>query len=199
MDWKIYKLKPANDRNTCTRGKTMPDYDRQPLLEHSLQVLIGLPMSIARNAADMKVFHFGEIQPHPSGTGTVGLYALHIQCPWRLVSRDTVYTGTSDRLIGPADGKEVDNGDPRSGSLQDVKLASLLGGYDEKTRSFLNTSEQLIVTSVNVDSFGGADLLLSGDYRLQIFPDGSCEEDWRLVEMKGRHLVIEGGRLRIDD
>lgn len=177
----------------------MPGNDKQGSLERCLQVLVGLPLSLARNAADMKVFHFGEIQPHPSGKGTVGLYALHIQCPWRLVSRDTIYTGTSDRLIGPADGKEVDDGDPRSGSLQDVKLASLLGGYDEKTRSFLNTSEQLIVTSVNVDSFGGANLLLSGDYRLQIFPDGSCEEDWRFVELEGRHLVIEGGRLRIDD
>ncbi|MCQ1769359.1 hypothetical protein NOJ28_27925 [Neorhizobium galegae] len=199
MDWKIHKLKPANDRNSRARRKTMPGYDRQPPLEHSLQVLVGLRMSIARNAADMKVFHFGKIQPHPSGTGTVGLYVLHIRCPWRLVSRDTVYTGTSDRLVGPADGKEVDDGNPRSGSLQDVKFASLLGGDDEITRSFLNTSEQLIVTSVNVDSCGGADLLLSGDYRLQIFPDGSCEEDWRFVEMRGRHLVIKGGRLRIDD
>lgn len=46
---------------------------------------------------------------------------------------------------------------------------------------------------------GGADLLLSGDYRLQIFPDGSLEEDWRFVELQGRHIVIEGGRVRIDE
>jgi hypothetical protein len=53
--------------------------------------------------------------------------------------------------------------------------------------------------AANADNFGGADLLLSGNCRLQIFPDGSLEEDWRFVELQGRHIVIEGGRVRIDE
>ena len=76
----------------------MPHNHSQIRLESCLQVLVGLPLSIARNATDMKIFHFGEIQPHPSGRGTVGPYALHIQCPWRLVSKDTVFTVFSGNL-----------------------------------------------------------------------------------------------------
>ncbi|EHH05405.1 hypothetical protein ATCR1_14781 [Agrobacterium tumefaciens CCNWGS0286] len=177
----------------------MPDNDSQILLESCLQVLVGLPLSIARNAADMKIFHFGGIQPHPSGRGTVGPYALHIQCPWRLVAKETVFTGTSDRFVGPAEGTEVNDDDPRSGNLQLIRIASLLKGYDETTKSFVNTAEQLVVIAAYADNLGGADLLLSGDYRLQIFPDGSLEEDWRFVELQGRHIVIEGGRVRIDE
>jgi hypothetical protein len=47
-----------------------------------LQPLVGLELSIARRAADMRVFHFGRIRKVEKGT--VGDYALHIQCPWRL-------------------------------------------------------------------------------------------------------------------
>jgi hypothetical protein len=177
----------------------MPHNHSQIRLESCLQVLVGLPLSIARNAADMKILHFGEIQPHPSGRGTVGPYALHIHCPWRLVSKDTVFTGTSDRFVGPVEGTEVDDHDPRSGNLQLIRIASLLKGYDETTKSFVNTAEQLVVIAAYADNLGGADLLLSGDYRLQIFPDGSLEEDWRFVELQGRHIVIEGGRVRIDE
>jgi len=42
-----------------------------------LQPLIGLELSIARRAADMRVFHFGRIRKVEKGT--VGDYALHIQ------------------------------------------------------------------------------------------------------------------------
>ncbi|OWO94678.1 hypothetical protein B5E41_13115 [Rhizobium esperanzae] len=173
--------------------------DNRACLESCLQVLVGLPLSIARNAVDMKIFHFGAIRPHPSGKGTVGAYALHLQCPWRLVAKNMVVTGTLDRFVKPAEGGEIDDDDPRTGNLQLIKIASLLKGYDEATNSFVNATEQLVVISVNADNYGGADLLLSGDYRLQIFPDGSLEESWRLVELQGRHVVIEGGHVRIDE
>jgi hypothetical protein len=49
----------------------------------AFDVLIGLRLAIVRRAADMLVVHFGDIRPHPSGEGTIGDYALHVQCPWR--------------------------------------------------------------------------------------------------------------------
>src|SRR5436305_330179 len=58
-------------------------------------------LSIARNAGAMKVFHFSEPRPHPSG-GTMGLYALHVQCPWRIVDQNRVVTGSADYWY-PAD------------------------------------------------------------------------------------------------
>lgn len=89
----------------------MAENDNQTRLENYLQVLVGLPLSIARNAADMKVFHFGTIRPHPSGRGTVGAYALHVQCPWRFVDEKTVSTGTSDRFVEPAEGTSTNDDD----------------------------------------------------------------------------------------
>jgi hypothetical protein len=162
-----------------------------------LQVLVGSPLSIARNALDMMIFHFGAISPHPSGTGTVGTYTLHIQCPWRLTAGSKVYTGTSDRFLGPAEATEV-NDDPKSGNLQLVRMGALLKGYDGATKSFVNATDQLVVLEVNVDAFGGADLVLSGGYHLEIFPDGSLEEEWRFVEVQGRHVVVQAGEVRID-
>lgn len=176
-----------------------PVNDNKALLQDGLQVLVGLPLSIIRNAADMKVLHFGTIRPHRSGRGTVGQYALHIQCPWRIVSETVVITGTSDRFIEPREGAEVNEDDAQSGSLQSIRIAALLNGFDEATKSFVNATKQLVVMKANSDIYGGADLLLSGGYRLQIFPDGSLEEDWRFIEEEGRHFVIEGGHVRIDE
>src|ERR1700753_129595 len=102
----------------------MSENDNQTRLESCLQVLLGLPLSIVRNAADMKVFHFGTIRPHPSGRGTVGAYALHLQCPWRIVAEKTIVTGTSDRFVEPAEGTEINDDDPKSGNLQLIKIAS---------------------------------------------------------------------------
>ncbi len=188
---------PNSSKISVNDVTVMPDHDSHSGLEGRLQVLIGLPLSIARNAAGMTVFHFGEIQPHPSGRGTVGAYAFHIQCPWRLLAKDRVFTGTSDRFPGPFEGAEVDDDDPKGGNLQHTRIASLLKAYDEATKSYVNTSGKLVVIAAYADDFGGADLLLSGDYRLQIFPDGSLEEDWRFIELQGHHVVIEGGRMRI--
>ena len=168
--------------------------NNQTRLESCLQVLVGLPLSIVRDAADMRVFHFGKVVPHPSGRGTVGAYALHVQCPWRIVDDKIVVTGASDRFVEPMDDTEVHE-DPRSGNLQRIKIESLLKGYDAETKSFVNVTEQLVVISVKTDNYGGADLQLSGGYRLQMFPDGSHDENWRFFALEGRHVVIGGGQV----
>nr|WP_172690941.1 hypothetical protein [Agrobacterium tomkonis]ASK47364.1 hypothetical protein [Agrobacterium tomkonis] len=177
----------------------MPENNNQVRLESCLQVLVGLPLSIARDVAGMKVFHFGKVVSHPSGRGTVGSYALHVQCPWRFVDEKTIVTGTSDRFVEPTEGAELNDDDPKSGNLQLIKIASLLKGYDAETKSFVNATKQLVVIAINTDNYGGADLWLSGGYRLQIFPDGSLGEDWRFVELQGRHVVIEGGQIQFDE
>lgn len=176
---------------------TRPDV--RSLLQDSLAVLVGLQLSIARNAADMKVFHFGTIRPHASSSGTVGSHALHIQCAWRIVSENAVITGSADRFSPRGEEVEVDDEDPQSGNLQQVRIGALLKGYDSATRSHINATDLLVVMSVTSDPFGGADLLLSGGYRLQIFPNCSQDEDWRIIEVGGRHVVVEGGKVTADE
>jgi hypothetical protein len=69
----------------------------------AFDVLIGLRLGIVRRAADMVVVHFGDIRPHPSGDGTIGDYALHVQCPWRFDGPLGTVTGRdADHLVFPA-------------------------------------------------------------------------------------------------
>jgi hypothetical protein len=128
----------------------------------------------------MKNFQFGRIRSHPSGKGTVGDLALHVQCPWRLVTTTGILTGSADYYEPAVEGEEVDLNDRESGNLQRKNLRELFQSYDAETRSLVNNSDSLIVTSLDADRFGGFDLELSGGVHLQVFPDGARGENWRL-------------------
>jgi len=149
----------------------------------------------------MRGFHFGRVTLEESGDRSSGEFALHIQCPWRVEGPVGIVTGRTD-LWEPAESSEYidwDSWDYESNpNLQDRRIGELLGGYDPKTRSFVNDTEYLVVEQVEADDFGGAPVSLSGGYRLVIFPSGSAGEDWRLLQplSKQRHFVVSGGAVK---
>jgi len=144
----------------------------------------------------MKNLQFGSVSPHPSGKGTIGQFALHIQCSWRIVTSEGILTGSADYYESAELGTEVDANDRQKGNLQRKRLSDLLRSYDASTHSWVNSTGQLIVQCVVVDDFGGFELELSGGFRLQVFPDGSRAEDWRFFAPGSEegHVVISGGR-----
>lgn len=161
-----------------------------------LRPLVGLRLAIARRAGSMRVFHFGPVRQLERGS--IGEYALHIQCPWRIETRDSIVTGQEDLwepFVVP-DGFDWDAWTYETGdSLQDHRLASLLGGHDARTKSHVNNGELLVVESVEADDHGSASLALTGGFCLRIFPAGSRGEEWRLFrpsEGTG-HFVVSGG------
>jgi len=160
----------------------------------NLRPLAGLPLTIARRAADIRGFHFGEMRPIPSGNK--GAYVLHIQCAWRLEHGDGIYTASSDLWEPSSDCIDDEHWTYEKGNQQDERLAKLLGGKDAKTKSSLNTSGLLVVEAAVGTPFAGISMDLSGGYRLVVFPDHSTEESWRLLgyEMED-HLVITGGAI----
>lgn len=166
--------------------------DTKAQIVHSLSRLISLQLTIARDAADMKNFGFGVVRPHSSGKGTVGEYALHIQCPWRLVQGESIITGSEDYYEPTETEKDVDLEDWRAGNLQRKRLGEVLRSYDDTTESWINGTHELVVESVAADDFGGFELTLSGGFRLQIVPSGSCGEYWRVFAPgdEGPHLVM---------
>jgi hypothetical protein len=85
----------------------------------------------------------------------------------------------------------------KKNNLQEKRLKELLGGYDEKTLSVVNTTDSLVVEDVQPDAYGGAVLRLSGGYRLVLFPAGSRCEDWRMFRPQSDepHFVVAGGRV----
>ncbi len=163
-------------------------------ITNHLNVLLGLQLSIARRAASMRNFQFGAIHQMPRGS--VGQYALHIQCPWRLESPAGVVTGFSDLWQPAAEAPDMDwdtwDYDTHD-NRQDLQLRHLLGGYDERTHSLVNHTGLLVVEAVTADSYGGAVIHLSGNYRLVLVPTGSRGEHWRLFQPQSDapHLVCE--------
>lgn len=175
----------------------MTDIRKQ--VTEQLSQLIGLKLSIARRAADMRGFHFGRLTLRPDGKGSVGEFALHIQCPWRIDGPDGIVTGDGDLWDSAEPDEEVDWDTwhyDENENLQDWQIAALLGGYDPSTRSFTNDTGFLVVEGVEADDFGGATVTLSGGYRLSIFPSGGVGEDWRLFRPSApSHFVVRGGRI----
>jgi hypothetical protein len=166
-----------------------------------LKPLVGLKLSIARRAADMRIFHFGPIRTVENGT--VGDYALHIQCPWRIEGPQGIVTGRWDLWEFAEDSGNIDWGTwdyAKDENLQDRLVGLFLGNYDPQTRSYINESDGLVVEAVSGDRYGGATIALSGGYRLVLFPTGTKSEDWRLFrpETKEPRLVIAGGRIGED-
>ena len=163
----------------------------QTEIESSLRPLIGLKLSIARCAADLRNFQFGDIRP--ADPGTVGEYALHIQCPWRIDGPAGIVTGRTDLWKLPSGEYPPDDWEPRHGNnLQDERIGRLLGGEDLATGAHVNHTDLLVVERVWASDFGDVILSLSGDYRLVIFPSGSCGEAWRIFRHGGHpHFVVD--------
>ena len=166
-----------------------------------LKPLVGLRLSAARRAADMRNFHFGRMRVVERGT--VGNYALHVQCPWRIEGPLGIVTGRSD-LWEPSQPDQVIDPDSwdydEDENLQDFQIRSWLGGYDAVTRSDVNEDDRFVVEAVHADDYGGISLRLSGGYRLVLFPDCTRGEDWRIFRpgTGERHFVVAGGRVETD-
>jgi len=171
--------------------------DTKAQIARSLSKLVSLRLAIARDAGNMKNFQFGVIRPHPAGKGTVGEYALHIQCPWRLLHEGDIVTGSADYYEPAEMDDEVDLQDGQAGNLQRKRLGETLRSYDAATSSWINGTGELVVESIVVDDFGGFEISLSGKFRLQVFPSGSRGEYWRLFApgSEDEHLVIDGGQI----
>lgn len=168
-----------NSKRTVTRQQAIAALSR----------IVGLPLSAARRAADMRTFQFGKLRPVERGT--VGDFALHVQCPWRIEGPEGIVTGHSDLWeSAESDAPFDENWDyEKSPNLQDAQLAEWMA------------QTQLLVESVDADEFGGAAISLGHGFVLRLFPAGARGEDWRLFRPKtdAPHLVISGGKVEGDD
>jgi hypothetical protein len=157
----------------------------------AFDVLIGLRLSIVRRAADMLVLHFGDIRPHSSGEGTVGAYALHVQCPWRFDGPSGTVTGRDDLWVYAGPGERPENWSYDDGlSLQDKSFAGLFV-RDEDTRSWVNNSDRFTVIAAQQTNRGDVKLDLANEFAILLFPATCTSEAWRLFAPDSdRHLVF---------
>jgi hypothetical protein len=159
---------------------------------NAFDVLIGLRLSIVRRAADMLVLHFGDIRPHVSGEGTVGAYALHVQCPWRFDGPRATVTGRDDLWQYAGPGKRPLNWSYEDGlSVQDQRWGTMFV-RDESTRSWVNERDRFVVHRTEQTKRGDIKLELSDGYAILLFPASYRSEAWRLFAPggDGKHLVF---------
>ena len=153
----------------------------------ALSQIVGLPLTAARRAADMRTFQFGTLRP--VDRGLVGDFALHVQCPWRIEGPDGIVTGRLDLWEPVEDNTTFDENwsYERSPNLQDARMERWLADND----GFLG------VTGVDADELGGAVISFDRGFVLRIFPAGTRGEDWRLFRPRTdtAPLVIRGGRV----
>jgi hypothetical protein len=157
--------------------------------------LIGLEWSIARLAANMNVFGFGPIREIETrrGKGTIGTLALHVQCPWRVIGTSGIATGKSDRYTWDGPDIEPEDWSYEDGqSLQTAKLDALLGPRQRDDRAYFYNSGLIIEASAVDPSTGDLIVQFGRGLALQVFPDGTAHEQWRLLDpgTESPHLVF---------
>ncbi len=155
----------------------------------ALSQIVGLPLTAARRAADMRTFQFGKLRP--VDRGSVGDFALHVQCPWRIEGPKGIVTGRMDLWEPVEDNAPFDeNWDyEQSPNLQDARLEAWLA----------QNKLSLVVKSVDADEFGGASVSFDHGFLLRLFPAGTRGEDWRLFQptTDASHLVVSGGAVEL--
>ena len=167
-----------------------PPSTRQQVIA-ALSQIVGLPLTAARRAADMRTFQFGKLRS--VGRGSTGDFALHVQCPWRIEAPQGIVTGRLDLWWPVQENAPFDeNWDyEKSPNLQDAQLAQWLA----------QNGPSLVVKTVEADECGGAAISLGLDFVLRLFPAGTRGEDWRLLPPKTDtpHFVVTGGAVEPDD
>jgi hypothetical protein len=158
--------------------------------ERALTPLIGLQLRAGHRAADMQMFHLGNltsVKSHRGELREVGEYALHLQCAWRICGPEGIVVGSGDLYHPKGDSEDI----PAEFDWQKENRR------DERLTALLTTSAEmpLRVERVSADEVGGFTLDLSQGFRLEAFPAySSSDEYWRLFRPGdlNTHFVVTG-------
>jgi hypothetical protein len=161
-------------------------------VEKALSLLEGKRLWTCRRAADMATFQFGKssvVKDFYGKPTEVGEYALHVQCPWRIIQGDQIVVGSGD-LYYPAQSSDhelppADFNWDRDPNRRDEILRALFGAGEG----------DFIVRKIEVGNSGSFRLIFDSDKLLEVFPDDSLpHEHWRLLSptMDQPHFVLTG-------
>ena len=167
---------------------------REDRITEALSALVGLPMWRATRALNMEMFTFGERRKRLNQQEEeieVGEYALHVQCPWRIVGPHLIAIGSEDRNYPEDEKSDWNDFDPDADrTLCEARMAAWL---HEHARAPLK------VERVEADRTGGFRLFLERGFVLEAFPANTLRgeefEHWRLFQSSQKdHFVVTGRR-----
>lgn len=163
-------------------------------VEDALRVLVGERLWAFGRAHTLWWLHFGERREVPEvrrgevvGSKTVGAYALHLTCAWRVVGGAANYVGSGDLYLAAGEDPYRDWGTfdwARQGANRADDLVGRLLAKSEP--------EGLLVESVEVGQAGAFRLVLGEGFMLDVLPNRSVGEYWRLLRPGHRedHFVV---------
>ena len=156
-------------------------------IQEALEPVVGLPLRCIGRAANMLWLHFGEmreVKVRSGGRKSVGDWAIHVQCPWRISRLGRIVIAYHDFYKSP-DGDALDDLDTSGRSRFDSMAARLCTEFE-------TTSP--VVGSVAPDDVGGFSVRFSRNYRLDVFPAASDDssEHWRVFQTgaTSKHFVF---------
>ena len=137
-----------------------------------MQALVGLALWASGRAGNMQWFQFGGRIPRTNRHGEareVGTYAVHVQCPWRVLDGDVVVVGSGDLDFDPSGQLPTAGDATKHPTLLDVRMKQLL-------------SKDLRLASVDVSRLAAVRLFFSSTQVLELVPIESVPlEQWRLL------------------
>ena len=162
-------------------------------IEQAAGVLVGQPLLWFGRAADMAMIHFGVERTYVRNgkPRTVGDWALHIQCPWRIIRDGEILVGYSDMRVPPV-GIDPEVFDPDESRTR----------RDDLTDAFeVHGRQAHLVTMISATTTADLRLELADGCRLEVLPDfASSEADayeyWRLFQHGPDmpHFVVSAGQ-----
>ena len=154
--------------------------------------MMGKEVSAIGRAADMLCMSFGKVVRKNIRGDSLSEFEIHVQCSWSLVnSENTIVVAKRDIFLPPTDV-------PWSPSFNwDVKGGNL---FDEIISSQIMHFSDYHIEALRISKTNHMTIRLGKGIHLEVFPDSSCEENWRIVqrEIQSVHLVCKGTQLAFE-
>jgi hypothetical protein len=164
----------------------------QSRVMRALSTLMELELWGARRTLDLECFHFGlrnTVRDRNWNEVDVGTFALHVQCPWRIVGPEGMVVGSQDRRYPPDESADWGDFDSDGRSLCEARIEAWLKAH---------AASPLRVARVDADHVGGFRIFLQEGFVLEAFPAdslrGDYSERWRLFQPSTdeAHFVVAG-------
>lgn len=145
--------------------------------------LIGKRIVKIGRAADMLWMHFGVLKSYIDYKGREiekGQFAIHVQCPWRILYESDVILGKADMEL---------YGEIEAASAHAV---TGLSQFDELKDNVLEEYLSAPVELISISQTGTLVIQLTNGCTFETFPDSVCHQEfWRFINSEdGRHTVV---------
>lgn len=141
-----------------------------------LSKIIEMPIFSIGRASNMLWTGFGVprvVRDRRGNEKTVGDYAIHIQCSWRIASQSKIIVASQDFYVPSSSwtgGEDDFDWDVQGNTL-----------FDERIQGLFQQDNLPVVKTIGADCYGGFKIVFTNGFVLEAFPNSSNDaENWRM-------------------